>query len=61
VAGVDQADPVRHSAGLGLRVATPVGPFNLQIGFKLDRKKDQGPDKNLSEPPFRIHFSIGTF
>lgn len=31
-------DEVRWGAGLGLRVLTPVGPFRLEYGWKLDRK-----------------------
>jgi len=31
-------DDVRWGAGLGLRVLTPVGPFRLEYGWKLDRE-----------------------
>jgi outer membrane protein insertion porin family len=32
------AGQFRWGAGLGLRVATPVGPVRLEYGWKLDRK-----------------------
>jgi outer membrane protein insertion porin family len=51
-------DPYRDAAGVGLRVATPVGPLNLEIGWKLDRR-EYAPGKK--ESPFAFHFSIGTF
>lgn len=53
--GVNFADAYRDSAGLGIRYNTPVGAFSLEIGFKLDRKKDRG------ESPNQFHISIGTF
>lgn len=48
-------DNYRESAGFGLRYATPVGPVNLEMAWKLDAHKER------KESPFRIHFSIGTF
>ncbi len=51
-------DPYRDAAGVGLRVATPVGPLNLELGWKLDRR-EYAPGKK--ESPFAFHFSIGTF
>lgn len=54
-------DPYRDSWGTGIRVITPVGPLNLQIAWKLDRravgKKDDGTD--ILESPFQVHLSIG--
>ena len=47
--------PYRHSAGFGVRFNTPVGPVSIDMGFKLDRKKDRNED------PWRVHFFIGTF
>lgn len=46
---------VRWNAGLGLRIATPVGPIALDYGFNLDRRED------LGEPFGSLHFSIGLF
>ncbi|MES2857192.1 MAG: POTRA domain-containing protein, partial [Bdellovibrionota bacterium] len=50
-------DPYRHSAGIGLRIATPVGPLNLEYGWKLDRRKYG----ELEEAAGAFHFSIGSF
>lgn len=46
---------LRWNAGLGLRIATPVGPIALDYGFNLDRRED------LGEPFGSLHFSIGLF
>lgn len=46
---------MRWNAGLGLRIATPVGPIALDYGFNLDRRED------LGEPFGSLHFSIGLF
>ena len=54
VANIDRF-AVRWSAGLGLRIATPVGPIALDYGFNLDRRED------LGEPFGSLHFSIGLF
>ncbi|UJR78564.1 Outer membrane protein assembly factor YaeT [Sandaracinus amylolyticus] len=54
VSNVDEL-AVRWSAGLGLRIATPVGPIALDYGFNLDRRED------LGEPFGSLHFSIGLF
>ncbi|MFH1573880.1 MAG: BamA/TamA family outer membrane protein, partial [Acidobacteriota bacterium] len=42
---------LRHSAGLGVRVRTPVGPLRLEYGWKLDREE--------GESSGRLHFSFG--
>ncbi len=44
---------IRDSAGFGLRYLTPIGPFRFDVGFKLDRRKEEG--EGLSE----WHFFIG--
>lgn len=46
---------LRPTAGLGLRIATPVGPLALDYGFNLDRRTE------LNEPFGAFHFSIGVF
>lgn len=43
----------RHSAGPGIRYATPVGPLRLEYGFILDRQ----PGENVG----RLHFTFGYF
>ncbi len=42
---------LRHSAGIGLRYITPVGPVRLDYGFVLDRAPDEGVG--------RLHFTFG--
>jgi outer membrane protein assembly complex protein YaeT len=46
---------LRPTAGLGLRLATPVGPIALDYGFNLKRRAA------LDERPSALHFSIGLF
>ncbi len=41
----------RKSVGVGIRWLTPMGPFRLEWGYKLDRRKD--------EDPYKFEFSIG--
>lgn len=41
----------RKTAGVGLRWFTPMGPFRLEWGYKLDRKP--------GETPYKFEFSIG--
>ena len=59
---LDIPDPYRDSVGFGIRIATPVGPVNAEIGWKLDRKfiAREG-DQDLYEAPWVFHFSIGSF
>ena len=56
-AGVNTAQCLflRPTAGFGLRLATPVGPLALDLGFNLLRREEIG------EPIFAFHFSIGVF
>jgi outer membrane protein insertion porin family len=53
----DNFDPftLRPTAGIGLRLNTPVGPIALDWGFNLD------PRGALQERRNAIHFSIGLF
>lgn len=45
-------DYYRDSAGIGIKYNTPVGPVNLEFGWKLDRRADEAPG--------RFHLSIGS-
>jgi outer membrane protein assembly factor BamA len=53
--GKVRLDELRPNAGVGLRAVTPVGPLVFDFGFNLR------PDKNLNEPTFAPHFTIGLF
>lgn len=44
---------VRRSAGIGIRIVTPIGPIRLDYGFKLDKK--------AGESAGRLGFLLGTF
>ncbi|RKQ61619.1 Beta-barrel assembly machine subunit BamA [Thermovibrio guaymasensis] len=44
---------MRKSAGLGIRVLTPMGPIRLDIGWKLDRKS--------GESSSQWHFGMGSY
>ncbi|MFK7986147.1 MAG: POTRA domain-containing protein [Sandaracinaceae bacterium] len=46
---------MRPTAGLGVRIATPVGPLALDYGINLLRRED------WNEPVGAFHFSIGVF
>jgi outer membrane protein insertion porin family len=43
----------RHAAGFGILINTPVGPLNLEFGFKLNQK--------ANESPSAFHLSFGLF
>ncbi|HEX4952457.1 MAG TPA: BamA/TamA family outer membrane protein [Thermoanaerobaculia bacterium] len=47
---VDLAE-ARLGAGLGVRYLSPIGPFRLELGWKLDREH--------GESPYEIHFWLG--
>jgi outer membrane protein insertion porin family len=49
--GVYDLTELRHSAGAGLRILSPLGPISLDWGVKLDRKEGE----SLTE----FHFGIG--
>lgn len=42
---------LKTTTGIGLRYNTPIGPFRLDWGYKLNRVKD--------EDPWAVHFSLG--
>ena len=44
---------LRRSAGLGIRIVTPIGPIRLDYGFKLDKKP--------GESAGRLGFLLGSF
>ena len=44
---------LRRSAGLGIRIVTPIGPIRLDYGFKLD--------KRAGESAGRLGFLLGAF
>ena len=46
---------VRPTAGLGVRVVTPVGPLAIDGGFNLLQRAE------LDEPLGAIHFALGVF
>ncbi len=57
------APMVRVGTGVGLRVATPVGPLQADLAFNPQAIR-QGPDGLLrgewEEPVARLHLSLGT-
>ncbi len=44
---------MRKSAGVGIRVLTPMGPIRLDLGYKLDRKTGEGSSE--------WHFGMGSY
>jgi outer membrane protein insertion porin family len=48
---------MRYSAGLGLRIATPIGPFRLDYGWKVRMARPDQPDPVSGRGNF--HFSVG--
>ena len=55
---IETSNPYRHAIGVAARIATPVGPINLEVGFKLNRR---GLANGTYEAPLAYHFSIGAF
>ncbi len=53
ISGLSIPDNYRDAIGFGLRYITPVGPVNIEVGQKLDRR--------ANEDIYRLHFSIGSF
>lgn len=59
-------DPVvRYGVGVGLNVATPVGPLQIDLAMNPDAAFATGPERVLlrrewEEPAFRFHLSLGT-
>lgn len=53
VDGLDLGFGYRHAAGFGVLINTPVGPLNLEFGFKLNQKS--------GESPSAFHLSFGLF
>jgi outer membrane protein insertion porin family len=47
----DVGTKLRYTAGLGLRYKTPVGPFRIDYGHKLNREKNESEGE--------LHFSFG--
>lgn len=61
-AGADVPDHYRDSLGFGLRINTPVGPVNMDIAFKLNRRsRRSGSTTSQTESPFAFHFTVGNF
>ena len=60
-------DSYRHSAGFGIRINTPVGPVNADIGFKLNpRTRYAGTYRGVTnapipESPFAVDLTVGNF
>lgn len=50
---IDRGFGYRHAAGLGILVNTPVGPLNLELGWKLDMRSGESPSV--------FHLSFGSF
>jgi len=56
----------RYSAGLGLRVETPIGPLRADAAVNLQAAAAQGAVRDLlwnqwNEPIFRVHLTLGAF
>ena len=51
----------RHAVGFAIRIASPVGPINLEVGFKLNRRRSSDQTNGVLEAPLAYHFSVGAF
>lgn len=49
---------MRYSAGVGLRIGTPVGPIRADYGWKI-RSDRSPPEPDLSSAQGEFHFSLG--
>ncbi len=54
VGGLDLGFGYRHAAGVGILINTPVGPLNLEVGWKLGKLYED-------ELPSVFHLSFGSF
>jgi outer membrane protein assembly factor BamA len=54
VGGLDLGFGYRHAAGVGVLINTPVGPLNLELGWKLGKLY-------TGEVPSVFHLSFGSF
>ena len=54
---LQNVDPfvLRPTAGFGLRLATPIGPLAIDLGFNLM------PDEGRREESWSLHFNVGVF
>ena len=52
--GTEIRRPLAMGAGFGLRLATPIGPLAVDLGFPVDRRDPAVED-------WTLHFSVGTF
>ena len=62
-ASSNSPDQYRDSAGFGVRINTPVGPVNIDMGFKLNpRIRSNGNlGRPAAESPFAVHLTVGNF
>ncbi len=58
VGGIDIGFGYRSSAGVGLLINTPVGPLNLEVGWKIGRLYKTA---YRDESPYAFHLSFGSF
>lgn len=52
-------DAYRDTAGFGARYNTPIGAFTVELGFKLDKKRES--PIYMDESPFMFHISMGSY
>jgi outer membrane protein insertion porin family len=56
-------NPYRDAVGVGLRIGTPVGPLNLEIAWKLQRRVllTYADGTQRIEAPYQFYVSLGAF